>query len=505
MITVEAWTTIRYLHAQGKSIRAIAKDVGVARNTVRSALHRSEAPTYVRPKRPNPKLQPFLSDIQRMLFEKGFIGTRILRELRVLGYEGGKTALYSHLRQLKADLPDPRITERFETPPARQGQFDWSSYNIPLGDQIVRVVIYCLTLAFSRRKFYWASLNETQASIFEALVAALHHFGGSPKELLIDNPRSFVTNADPANFVWNPHFLQLCGHYSIEPVPCQPGRPRTKGKVERPFFYLEQHFIKGNSWESFDHFNSALAQFTANELDQMVHSTTLERPIERFEREKSLLTPLPACPFIGSNEQIRKVSWDCLVSFDGSRYSVPWQYAGKQVWLRPSQGVRLTVRNSAGEEIARHRLSDKKGATVINPMHYEGLRKDVPKTRVLLEERFIQLFPDHKWFFDALFGQHKNNGPAQMRSILALAEVYPYQALLSAFAAARQYNTYSERFIRGLLESGRSSHCPSPEGSDTQPKGYQVAQLIPLSASRGYVQRVGADLKVYQHILEAGR
>lgn len=377
MIAVEAWTTIRYLHAQSKSIRSIAKELGVARNTVRSALHSQGPPVYTRPKRPNPKLMPFASQIREMLFSKKFIGTRILRELRALGYQGGKTALYSFLDELKADIPDPRITERFETPPARQAQFDWSPYTLMLGGQMVKVIVFCFTLAYSRRKFYWPSLNETQASIFEAIEAALRYFGGSPKELLIDNPKALVTNAHPAKFLWNTRFLELCGHYSFQPVACHPARPRTKGKVERPFFYLEQHFIKGNAWDSFDQFGRDLAAFYSGELDHMVHSTTQERPIDRFQQEKALLTSLPALPFISTGEEMRKVSWDCLLSYEGSRYSVPWRYAAKNVWVRPYQGLALIVRNQRGEEIATHKLSAIKGATIIDPAHCEGLRKDL--------------------------------------------------------------------------------------------------------------------------------
>jgi transposase len=206
MIPVEAWTTIRYLHAQGKPIRAIAKELGLARNTVRCALREENPPRYTRPKRPNPQLESFTSQIAVMFFEQDLIGSRILRELRKLGYAGGRTALYDHLRTLKAASPSSRLTERFETAPAQQAQFDWSPYTIPLGGSLVKVIVFCLTLCFSRRKFYFVSLNETQSSIFEALEAGLRHFGGSPKELLVDNPRAFVSNANPLHFQWNVHF-----------------------------------------------------------------------------------------------------------------------------------------------------------------------------------------------------------------------------------------------------------------------------------------------------------
>ena len=501
MITVEGWTTIRYLHAQGKSIHAIAKELSVARNTVRAALRSDNPPHYERPKCSNPKLDPFTDQIKHMLFQQNFIGSRILRELRKLGYQGGHSALYTYLRDLKADQLDSRLTVRFETPPARQGQFDWSPYTVVIGTGVVKVVVFCLTLAFSRRKFYWPSLNATQVSIFEALERGLHYFGGSPKELLIDNPRAFVDNADRVHFRWNQHFLELCGHYSIQPVACHPGRARTKGKVERPFFYLEEHFIKGRNWATFDDFAKDLLAFAAEELDYLIHSTTRERPIDRFEREKNLLTPLPNLPFVGTHEQMRKVSWDCLVSFDGSRYSVPWQYAAKQVWLRASQGRKLLVRNQHGQQIAMHDIATRKGLTIINPAHYEGIKKATPKTRVVLEESFLHLFPEHRWFVEGVLIQHRNNGVDHLRGILSLAQLYSHESMLAAFAMAKEYNTYSHRFIRGLLESGSVAQ----EQTTSSEPIMQTDKHMPSMAMYQLGLPITADLGVYQRILEAER
>src|SRR5688572_10180820 len=110
MLSVEGWTTIRYLHAQGKSIKAIATELGVERNTVRLALRREGPPQYQRRPRPNPQLLPFADEIERMVVVERFIGSRILRELRARGYAGGATALYTTLRQRKEGEPDPRLT-----------------------------------------------------------------------------------------------------------------------------------------------------------------------------------------------------------------------------------------------------------------------------------------------------------------------------------------------------------------------------------------------------------
>jgi hypothetical protein len=184
---------------------------------------------------------------------------------------------------------------------------------------------------------------------------------------------------------------------------------------------------------------------------------------------------------------MRKVSWDCLISFRGSKYWVPWEYAGKQVWLRPSQGTALTIRNQKGMEIARHALSARKGTTVMVKAHYEGLRRGVPKTKTVLEESFARLFPEQGWFLEGLFLQHRPNGTAHLRSILALAELYPREALISAFESAREYNSYSHPFVRGLLECSGAAGAHRPAS-------------VPVCSIKGSVT---VDLREYQRILEA--
>jgi transposase len=486
MIAMEGWTTIRYLHAQGKGARTIAKELGLARNTVRAAIRAEQPPRRSRAKRPNPALAAYAEQIRHMALTQRLIGSRILRELQTLGYRGGSTALYDYLRTLKVALPDARVTERYETPPAQQGQFDWSPYTVDLAGAPTHIVAFGLTLGYSRRKHYWLSRDETQVSVFEAIEAGFRHFGGVPKELLVDNAKVFVVHAQPERFSWNARFLEFCGHYAVQPVACRPYWPRTKGKVERPFYYLEEQFLKGRAWPSFADLDTALTRFIAEDLDVRVHHTTQERPLARFQREHGLLTPLPSQPFLGTHEETRLVSWDCLVSFDGSRYSVPWAYAGQRVWVRPSQGVRLSVRSQAGTVIAAHVLSAVTGATVIDPAHYEGLRAEVPKTRALVTAAFLERFPEQAWFLTELLAAHPPNGVAHLQAILRLADIYPAPAVAAACEAARPHHAYNQAFIRGVLEAG------------TAPAQRAPTLLVPARAPAGVVT---ADLSVYQALL----
>jgi transposase len=473
-------------------IRAICRELGVSRKAVRQALRRDGPPTYTRPPRPNAKLAPFEAQIRAWYFGEKLIGSRIIRELEARGYDGHRSAVYRFLEKLRAAVPSSKVTARFETPPGQQGQFDWSPYTVELGGDVVRALVYGLTLGYSRRKHYTASLDETQASIFEALESCLRHFGGSPKQLLVDNAQAFVLDAHPARFRWNPQFLALCGHYRLQPRACQPYRARTKGKVERPFFYLEQQFIKGRRFASFQHFLEELAAFEREDLDVRVHTTTQERPIDRFQQERPHLLPLPAQPFVGTLALSRQVSWGSLVSYGGSRYSVPAPYAGKRVWVLPSRGTHVRVLDAQRTPLAEHALSPAKGALVIQPEHYAPLRRTTARTYVVLAEQFLRQFPQQAAFLDGLLAQPKLEPTRHLHGLMELASLYDAPSLEQALRLAQAYNTYSASFVRGLLEHGAAPRVP---GTDV---GERRDRPRPAAA-------VQADLGRYQRGLEGAR
>ncbi len=446
------WMEIKSLSASGHGIRAIARTLNISRNMVRRALRGKSSPPEEKTKRLFSKVLPFKEDILRMVNQE-LIGTRIVYEIRKLGYTGGNTSVYLYLQDLYKNTPrhPEKVSYRFETLPGIQGQFDWSPYQVSLGGVITRVIVFDLILAYSRRKFYWPSLNETQEAAFEAIERGLSHFGGAPTEILVDNARVFVKDPRPSHFEWNPHFADFCKHYGMVPKACQIRRSRTKGKVENPFFYLEQHFIKGREFLDFADFTRKLSDFNV-ELDFRVHQTLGVHPIERFELEKDALQPLPPNLFFGTGMLFRKVSWDCLISFNGSRYSVPFAFAGKEVSVKVSQGVSLEVFSRGGEKLASHKLCPRKGAIVIDESHYEGLRKQSPRTLTNLKKAFLESFPQESLFMEKLLAQYKWNAHAHLRNILELAALFPVENIREAFSLAMSYNTFSSHFIRGVLE-----------------------------------------------------
>ena len=452
MISVHTQITVRCLRDQGKRFKQIARDMGLSRNTVRRYLRDRSATDYpVRKAAPNAGLEPFAGDIELMLAQE-LIGSRILIELRKRGYQGPRRTFYRYLLRLKALSSTSPAVERFETGPAKQGQYDWSVYTVPIGGALTRVYLHSFILGFSRYQHLAASLDIRQPQIFAALEESFAAVGGIPQEMLFDNPRAIVATARP-NLVFNQHFLEFARFYSFLPQACWPRRAQTKGKVERPFQMVEEHFIKGSSFSDWADFVRRLSHFTAGFLNARIHGTTRERPEDRLRLEQPLLGKLPATRFISSKECFRKVSLDCLVAYRGSRYSVPWQYASKSVWLRPTLDSKLEILAQTGETLASHQLAKKKGASIIDMSHYAGLREKQVSRKHQLSCIFRRHFPEAiaDRFLEKLLAQYRMNAQDQLKRILALEQSYPHEAFPPAFEQALQYNTFSYRFLSGLL------------------------------------------------------
>jgi transposase len=461
---VQAQITVRCLKDQGKSIKEIARDLGLSRNTVRRYLRDRAASDYpARPAKPNVQLEPFAHEIEAMLAEM-LIGSRILAELRKRGYRGPRRTFYRYLSHQKALAASSPAVERFETGPAKQGQYDWSTYTVSIGGVVTRVYLHSFILGFSRYQHLAASLDIRQPAIFAALEESFVAVGGVPREMLFDNPRAIVSSPRP-NLVFNQHFLEFARFFGFLPRACWPGRAQTKGKVERPFQMIEEHFIKGNTFTDWADFARRLSHFAAEVLNVRIHGTTQERPQDRLLSEQQQLLKLPATRFISCRECFRKVSLDCLVAYGGSRYSVPWQYAGKHVWLRPTQDLGLEILAATGETLARHQLSRVKGKNVVDLKHYQGLRENSSSSKHQLSCLFQRRFPEEVAgrFLEKLLAQYRMNAQVQLQRILALLSSYPREALLLAFEQALAYNTFSYRFLCGLLSQQESAgELPEP-------------------------------------------
>ena len=447
---MEDWVTIKNLKAKDATLsnRQIAKQLGISHNTVKAALEKTDGPAYNRKGKRISAVEPFREIVFEMVSIKNFKGSRILNEIRSKGYEGSNTAFYDFLRKIKPT--EQKHFTPYETGPGEQAQFDWSPYTVLISGELTIVYVYSYINSFSRYQILEVSLSQNQAAIFEALESSIIESGGASLRLQTDNAKSFVINASKNNFQWNPRYLNLCGHYGFTPTRSLPGHPWSKGKVEKPFSFIAAHFIAGSSFEDFQDMQDKLKSFQ-QELNKRIHSTTKTAPVELFEKESLTLLPLPDNRYVGVKEETRKVSFDCLIAYNGSRYSVPWMFAGKLVWIKISRGYYLRVYSQANRLITSHKLSLKKSSVSIIQEHY-GSSKALAGGLETLKQKFLESFPEQILFLEKLTAQRRIHAAKELQHILSLSKLYTRDDFTEALKKALEYNVFNHSFISGYLE-----------------------------------------------------
>ena len=243
MLFSETVMEIRVLLKQGKSIREIARQLDLSRNTVRRYLRGAQSGYTPRPPMKG-KLGPFmqwLADRVRQAAPDRIPATVLLAELRGLGYSGGISILREHLASLMGSA-EPAPVIRFETAPGEQMQADWAV--IRRGAD--RLSAFIAVLGYSRTAYVEFVVDERLDTLIACHQEAFAFFGGVPKAVLYDNMRTVVVGRDaygPGIHRFQPGFRDFAHHSGFVPRLCRPYRAQTKGKVERFIGYLRRSFL----------------------------------------------------------------------------------------------------------------------------------------------------------------------------------------------------------------------------------------------------------------------
>lgn len=368
------WAEMRERHRRGESISKLAKEYGLTRNTVRKYVGSVEPPKYHLGGEKPSFLNSFKPYIDAVLAEYNVSARRIFEDIQKMGFEGGYGIVKTYVRPIKQDRA-VRAEIRFETKPGEQAQVDW----IDLGRHEVDgevVHLYCFTMVLGYSRYAYAEFtdNVRTETFIQCHLNGFHFIDGLPQTILYDNTKNVVlTRAlKSSESTFNPLYSDFARHHDITPRLCRPGisGARTKGKVERFIQYLQKDFFIGRSFESLNDINSQLVTWLMKANDR-VHGTTHVVPSQRLKEEG--LRPMdPARPYIVTLVEFRRVSRDCFVSYKGSKYSVPWKYAGRECQLHVRFGMFDVM--VEGEVVTRHETVPG-NRTVRVKEHFAGLYK----------------------------------------------------------------------------------------------------------------------------------
>jgi transposase len=375
---------INQLKREGLSILAISNLTGYDRKTIRKYLLKATArPVYAPRPAPESKLEPFKAYLGERLRAGVWNARVLLRELRGRNYPGGYTILTDWLRPQR-EAAQVVAVRRFETPPGRQAQADWGHLgSLAVAGREQQLWGFTITLGYSRRMMAEAATDQKLGTLLRMHERAFQEWNGVPEEILYDRMRTIWSGSDErGEIIWNAVFLDFARYWGFRPRLCRPYRPQTKGKIESGVKYVRRNFLcglLGREPGNLTDLNAELRRWVAEVANQRVHGTTHEQVMVRWVADQASLHPVDGRGrYAYRDDEQRKVARDAYVSWQGSRYSVPWQYVGKEVWVREQNGE-VEVRYSA-ERIALHAPALRRHQVVTRSEHHQGIPLGSPST-----------------------------------------------------------------------------------------------------------------------------
>lgn len=483
LLKVSEQTTIYSLAQRGWSQRRIAKELGINRETVGRYLRQSKPAISItgdseEAKESKPAISITGTGAGRRSRCEGFeeaigakleMGLSAQRIYQDLVEQSGFSASYQSVQRFVRKLQEtqPRRIWRMEARPGEEVQVDFG-LGAPIwegSNRAKRSWVFRMVLSYSRKAYSEAVIRQDTETFLRCLENGLRSFGGVPSLLNLDNLKAAVLKADWFDPQINPKLAEFCRHYQIHVMPCRPGKPEHKGKVERAVGYLRANALKGRRFKSLGEQNLFLSRWESQVADMRIHGTTRKQVRALFELERPFLQPLPDSLFPSFQEAKRNVHRDGYVEVARSYYEVPAELIGHQVWVRwDSRCVRIF--NQKMQQVQIH--SRVQAGCFSHVLGARGLHAPVIRScRYWISRAAVIGEPCGQWAQEAF----ERRGAEALRSIMglcALINQHSASAINIACSKALKAGTYRFKDLRRLI------------GQRSEQKDFAFAEHHPL-------------------------
>lgn len=362
---VEDWAEIRRLNrSEGMGVKAIARRMGVSRNTVRAALRAVDPPRYTRSS-PGSIVDAVEGEVRALLREMPEMPATVIAER--IGWKRGLTVLKQRVHELRPEYRPPDPTSRTTYLPGQLAQCDlwFPAKRIPLGSGVLGAPpVLVMVLGYSR----WLMARMLPSRLACDLVAGhwalLSELGAVPRALVWDNEAA-VGSWRKGHPVLTQEFGAFRGSLGVQVIQCAPRDPEAKGVVERSNGYLETSFLPGRQFQSAADFNQQLSTWLVL-ANQRRHRTIECRPLDRLAEDRSAMVGLPPTPALGRRWSTR-LNRDHYVRVHTCDYSVHPSAIGRRVdVLCDLESVRV---HCGGRLVAEHERCWAPHQTLTDPAH----------------------------------------------------------------------------------------------------------------------------------------
>jgi transposase len=491
MLVVETIAKIRRaFFQQKKAIRVISRELKVSRKVIRKVIRSGETEFhYERSVQPMPKIGPWRDELDGLLLanegkpkRERLTLIRIFEEVRALGYDGSYDAVRRYAKSFTKERSETQaqayVPLSFSSGEAYQ--FDWSHEIVLINGVTSTVKVAHFRLCHSRMPFVRAYPRESQEMVFDAHNRAFSFFKGACSRGIYDNMKTAVETV----FVgkdrqFNRRFLQMCGHYLVEPTACTPAAGWEKGQVENQVGLIRERFFTPRlRVKSYEELNAWLLDKCIAYAKAHKHPEFADKTIwQAFEEERTKLVPVPG-RFNGFHATPASVSKTCLVRFDTNKYSVPSRAVGRPVEIQ-AYADRIVIRQN-GAVIAEHARSFGRGQTFYDPWHYVPILSKKPGA-------LRNGAPFKDWVLPAsLEGVRRklrgsDDGDRQMVEILSAVLSDGLAAVEAACAEALSEGRYSASVILNVLARTKD---PGPAVTIMTPEALKLQHLPVADCSR---------------------
>jgi transposase len=491
----------------GRSVRSIAKELGVHRRMVRQALENALPPDRKAVLRPAPRLDPvkeFIEEILRLdqraprkqRHTAHRIWVRLCQEAPTCPV--AESTIRAYVRRRKQELGwvagEVHIPQCYGF--GQEAQVDWYEAFVVLDGERVKVQVFVMRSMKSGAAFHRAYLHATQQAFLEAHEGAFEYFGGVFGTLRYDNLGSAVKKI-LRGYTRDEHtrFVAFRSHWGFLAQFCSPKQPQEKGGVESEVgTYRRNHLVPMPEAKDLCALNGWLLEACReDESRRLPHRESSVGELLRQEREH--LGALAAegfdlaegrsCVIDGKGCVLCHTNWYSTPLGSGTRAQVRVLPSEVQVWY-------------GGKQVAWHERSYGRGQYVLNLEHYLDVLQRKPGALsgsvALAQWREAGRWPAS---FDELWEglmqrQGKQDGTRALIDLLLLARQHSFEALKRAVEESLKLGCIDASAVRCLLLHPGSSEVPAR---------LSVEELGALSR----YERPAPTMSEYDQLLGVGR
>lgn len=447
MYQVDMYYTIKTLLQQGKSLRAISKELGINRVTVTKIRNQLAAGQIAPAVQVRQKLLDAHEAIIKKLYEDGYTARLIYQKLSE-SYQAHIS--YPTVARFVKALGKQEVYVPLITDVAQEAQVDFGYLGRFIKDgKSVKVWVFSMVLSYSRYSYYCLALDQKVSTFIACHIQAFEYFTGVPCTVKIDNLKAGVITPSFYEPLLQRQYAEFLSYYGCAPLTARIRRGQDKGKVESAIKYVKNNFLKAATATTFEDLSKELAVWNEQVANKRVHGTTRKVPLDVFTRqEQAQLLRLPTLRYQSYSLEKRKVNALGHISYRQNFYSVPCAYMGQTLLVKATDTMLRIYQQE--QQVALHAIASGKGSYVTQEAHKPLYKQK--KSESYYRQQLAPIGTHALAFMQALQQHRPYHWHDMIRGILHLSKHYNASTLDAACKRALAYQALSYQVVKRICQ-----------------------------------------------------